>query len=395
MPAAAEPRLRIAFGNICTNQWIAGCHYLKNLFLALRNTTAPPIIILYGPSADQSHELLGGLIDEHLNSPVEHQRMLRRLFRLERFLGLPLGLSRLTANDLRRQRVQAVFTPYDEGPWFNLPLAAWLTDFQHRHLPEMFSAAELKLRDNSYKRTARRADRVIVSSRSVLADYERFVPDQAAKGRVVNFTAHPPAGVYATDPGWVCGEYHLPERFLFLPNQFWKHKNHRVVVEALGLLKARQIRLTVACSGNTRDPRNPEYLGELQARLDQLGIRDQFVMLGMIQHDHIYQLIRQSLAVLQPSLFEGWSTSVEETKSVGKRLVISDLPVHHEQAPPAALYFDPHDPEALAERLEAVAAEAQPGPDLSLERAATDDLPRRSKAFGDTFMQVMRELVPG
>lgn len=395
MPASPERRLRLAFGNLCTNQWIAGCHYLKNLLIALQRTTAQPKAVLYGAAADDSQKLLADFVEATLTSPLDRRRPLRWAYRLERLLGLPLGLSRLAAADLRRHGVDAIFASSDLGPGFNLPLLAWLPDFQHLHLLEMFSAAELKLRDNAYLRTAQRAGRIIISSQSVLADLQRFAPAEAGKGRVVNFVAHPPAGVYATAPGWVCARYHLPERFFYLPNQFWKHKNHAVVVEALGRLGSEAAGVTVVCSGNTSDRRQPHYFAQLEARVEQLQLRERFVILGMIPHDHVYQLIRQSQAVLQPSLFEGWSTSVEEAKSIGKRLVLADLPVHREQAPPAGVYFDPHDPQALAERLTEVSAEANPGPDVALEAAAQAELPRRSRAFGEVFMQAVQELVPG
>ena len=57
--------------------------------------------------------------------------------------------------------------------------------------------------------------------------------------------------VYDTDPGWICDEYRLPDRFVYLPNQFWVHKGHRLVIEALAELPANQPDVTVVCTGNT------------------------------------------------------------------------------------------------------------------------------------------------
>ena len=332
-----------------------------------------------------------------LISPVRRFKPTQLAFRAERRLGIPLGMSRYEATFLRKHAVDLIFTLYDLGPWFNLPLLAWLPDFQHVHLPEMFSAAEFKVRDRAYQRTAQWSSRVILGSKSGLEDFQRFAPEFAAKGRVIHFTAQVSASVYDSDPSWVCEQYDLPERFVYLPNQFWRHKNHQLVVEALGLLKAqaKATGVTIVCSGSTSDFRNPDYFPELQARIEQLGIQDKFLILGMIPHDHIFQLMRQSLAVLQPSLFEGWSTSVEETKSIGKRIVLSDLAVHREQDPPAALFFDPHDPQALADGLVKTFEEASPGPDLALELHAREQLPHRTKTFGEAFMQVAREIVSG
>ena len=135
--------------------------------------------------------------------------------------------------------------------------------------------------------------------------------DQAHKARILRFVAQLPADVYANDPGWICAHYHLPERFVYLPDQFWRHKNHAVVLEALSLLRATDPDITVVCTGNTNDHRAPLHFAELLTKIARLGLRNNFILLGWVPHGDIFHLMRQSLAVLQPSLFEGWSTTVE------------------------------------------------------------------------------------
>ena len=204
-----------------------------------------------------------------------------------------------------------------------------------------------------------------------------------------------PPDVYDTDPGWICDEYRLPERFVYLPNQFWVHKGHRLVIEALAQLRASRPDMTVVCTGNTADHRDPMYFGELLAEVSRLGLRENFVILGWVPQAHIFHLMRQAVAVLQPSRFEGWSTTVEETKSVGKSIILSDIPVHREQAPAGVLYFDPTDAAALAEQLVAAYETCSPGPDPVLEQAARDALPRRTREYAESFVTIAREPVRG
>ncbi len=393
MASVSSRPIRIAFDNICTQQWIAGCHYLKNLFIALKSIEEVPNLVVCGEAADDSAKILDQYVEQHLVLPIQHSKLLNRAFRLERRFGVPLGMSQLAASFLRKHLVDVLFASIDQGQRFNVPLMAWIPDFQHLHLPGMFSPQEIVYRDRTYLRTARRADRIILSSNKALADFKKSAPVYAHKGRVVNFVAHVPASVYDSDPIWVCERYHLPERFIYAPNQFWKHKNHLLIVEALYRLKTNKIDATIVCSGNTADSRNPDYFPQLQSAIKRLGLQDRFIILGTIPHEHIFQLIRQSMAVLQPSLFEGWSTSVEETKSIGKRIVLSDLAVHREQNPPSALFFDPVDPQALANCLARTLEEATPGPDRLLENKANKELPYRTKAFGEAFMKIVREVV--
>jgi glycosyltransferase involved in cell wall biosynthesis len=233
----------------------------------------------------------------------------------------------------------------------------------------------------------------VLSSRQALEDLESFSPQGASKGRVVNFAAHLPPGVRNDDPAWLCPRYHLPERFIYLPNQFWAHKNHGLVLDALELLSRTRPEVAVVCTGNTSDSRNPHFFGELLARISARGLRERMIMLGLVEHDHVFHLMRQCLAVLQPSIFEGWSTTVEEVKSLGKRILVSDIPVHREQNPPGALFFDPRDAAALARRLEEAYDVCSPGPDREMEAAAARDLPARTQDFAQKFLAVIREAV--
>lgn len=61
--------------------------------------------------------------------------------------------------------------------------------------------------------------------------------------------------------------------------------------------------------------------------------------------------MKHSQAVLQPSLFEGWSTVIEDAISLQVPVVASSLPVNIEHLGPEGNYFDAHDEERLAEIL--------------------------------------------
>ena len=52
-------------------------------------------------------------------------------------------------------------------------------------------------------------------------------------------------------------------------------------------------------------------------------MQDCFLFLGLIPRDDVQGLMEISVAVVNPSLFEGWSTTVEEAKALGVPLVLS------------------------------------------------------------------------
>lgn len=393
-------QLRIAFTNLTSTQWTAGTHYLKNLFFALKSldSSCRPEIALLVPHQAQpnSYNSLSSYIDQLLYmppAPAMPKFWQRQIIRTQKQLGIWQEPEPQLTTYLREHQVDSTFSTEEFGSQFSLPLLSWIPDFQHLCLPEMFSAEEIKGRTQQFSQIVAHANRVILSSQDALQDFERFAPQATHKARVLSFVAQVPADTYDSDPAWVCDHYHLPHRFFYLPNQFWKHKNHNVVIQALALLKEQHPEITIVCTGNTNEYRHPLHFAELLPSISNLGLRDNLIILGLVPHAHLFPLMRQSLAVLQPSFFEGWSTTVEEAKSVGKRMILSDIPVHREQNPPQGVFFNPHNPQVLAESLVRVFDENKAGPDYELEKLAQEQLPRRIQEFGQTFVELVKEVI--
>jgi glycosyltransferase involved in cell wall biosynthesis len=141
---------------------------------------------------------------------------------------------------------------------------------------------------------------------------------------------------------------------VFLPNQYWLHKNHRLVIDALHVLR-RQGRPAplVISTGKTQDLRDPTAFDSFRAALAEYGVAEDYWVLGVIDRQHMLVLMSHSMAVLNPSRFEGWSTTVEEAKALGKTLLVSDIAVHREQVQGRrdAKLFGTDDAPALAEHL--------------------------------------------
>lgn len=395
MPNAPERPLRVGFYDLANPGWTAGAHYYENLFVALRSLddTKRPRLVLLVPSTkdDDGYHHYRHLADEIVEVPPQ-SRIEKSARRVTRVLGSDPLASRRLDRVLRAHGIDTMFISWGEfGAPVGVPLLGWIHDFQHSHLPDLFSPKERAQRDDRFARLSEASARVILSSADAQRDFARFLPSYVAKERVMRFVAQVPADVYDTDPRWICDEYHLPERFVYLPNQFWVHKGHRLVVEALAQLRSAHPEIVVVCTGNPSDNRAPRYFGELLVEASHRGVRDNFIVLGWVPHTHIYPLMRQSLAVLQPSSFEGWSTTVEETKSLGKTMLLSDIPVHREQAPPEARYFDPGDAAALAAGLSDAHETLAPGPDEQLELRARAELQRRTLDYAETFLRIAHE----
>ena len=214
-------------------------------------------------------------------------------------------------------------------------------------------------------------------------------PAWPATSRWSGLRLEPAPGLLTANPPDVLAHYGLPLKFCYLPNQFWRHKNHQVVVDALTILRKRGCDVVVAATGSAEDPREPHYFKDMMTEVRDRGLGMNFRYLGMIPMDHVYALLRMSTALINPSCFEGWSTTVEEAKSFGVPMILSDIDVHREQTGGAARYFGINDSETLADHLSDVSQAAQP----MAVRDLLPDLDARVGAFAAEFVRAARDAV--
>lgn len=232
----------------------------------------------------------------------------------------------------------------------------------------------------------------MLSSADAQADCERFYPSTQGRTHVVRFAIPHSQKINTTHPRTIADSYGLPERFFFIPNQFWQHKNHLLVLEALALLKRQGHQVVIAASGLQHDPRNSSHFPKILNSIEHHHLKNQFHLLGMIPYEHLALLMQASTALLNPSLFEGWSTTVEEARALGVPMILSDLAVHYEQAGNDATYFRRDNPESLAEALwqfEPLTTEQR----IKRTQNASMDAGLRVRCFAEDFVNLVQHSV--
>ena len=134
-----------------------------------------------------------------------------------------------------------------------------------------------------------------------------------------------------------------PRNSSICPTSSGSTRNHESVFRAVKDLKELGVSITVVCTGFPSDHRYISNFVALWEQLSHWNIRDQIIYLGLVPHEDVLRLIRQAICVVNPSRFEGWGIAVDEARSVGKRVIASNVPSHLEQNTDKALYFDPRD----------------------------------------------------
>lgn len=346
--------IRLAFTFVDSRLWTGGYNYLLNLFGVLNRYRPGEIKPILFSGTDVSDAQAAPFLDiedvEVVRSAAfDGARNLRSLV-----AALSIGADPAIRRTLHAHRIDVVFeVARFFGARIGIPAIAWMADFQHRSLPEAFSALGYWKRELGFRAQVAAGRDVMLSSADARSACERFYPASVGRTHVVRFAVAPPEPAGLEEARKQADDYGLPDRFFFMPNQFWQHKNHLLVAEALAILRGRNAGAVIAASGKQADPRNPGHFDKLAATIKRLGVVDDFRLLGMIPYRHLTLLMQASVALVNPSLFEGWSTTVEEARSLGVPMILSDLPVHREQVGDGASYFACDDAAGLADALQA------------------------------------------
>lgn len=344
--------MRVGFFISPTKEWLGGVNYFKNLFEALETARPPSYRLYVFVPMNVEDDVLSMLQINTGSIKLIKTKMLQ--FRHPYWIFWKLT-RKLLKSDFA---VSVLASKYklnviSHSGLVRVPgvrIANWIPDFQHIHLPKMFSKAEVVRRNKQYSLLVSQADKVFVSSNDAKKDLVSILPKFESKVSVLKFVSS------ISDLYWVLDDakkleilrrYNLAETYFYVPNQFWRHKNHMVLIEAVRLLAEIGLSFKIVCSGAQYDYRDPGYYSEFKSALVASGCERYFDILGVIPYSDVFALIKFSAAVINPSLFEGWSSAVEECKYVSKRMILSRIDVHLEQYPQAE-FFDPDDANSLA-----------------------------------------------
>jgi glycosyltransferase involved in cell wall biosynthesis len=395
MVQGIAPVIRVAFV-LEAHNWLGGISYYRNLLSALALVSPKRIQPVVFLGTDVPDEIAANYSDAEivrttLLNPDRPYGLVRRVIRklagqhdvllTELLIRHSIQvLSHYSGRILRTSRIKTI---------------SWIPDFQHIHLPAFFPASQREMRQSTFADLIERSDLVVVSSDVARQDVAQFFPMALSKSAALRFVPRVDSFPKPLPIADLKAKYGFDTGYFFLPNQFWVHKNHQVVIEALRHLRGQGIPVTVLATGDTADYRQPEYFAELLARVKQFDLNDAFRPLGVVPFHDLLSLMHYSLAVINPSLYEGWSTSVEEAKAMGKTVILSNIPVHKEQSPASAMFFAPNDPLELSRHMRAVLT-AAPAPSLDHwgERFHfSESYPRDRLKFATDFQEIVLQVL--
>jgi glycosyltransferase involved in cell wall biosynthesis len=145
----------------------------------------------------------------------------------------------------------------------------------------------------------------------------------------------------------VLEHYGLTKGYYFYPAQFWAHKNHVRILQALELLNKKGKTPHVVFSGGDQGA-----MSHVKATASKLGVGEQVQFLGFVPAEHVRGLYEGCRAVVMPSYFGPTNLPPLEAWELNKPLLYSS---HlSEQSGQSALLFDPDSAVELAKAMDDV-----------------------------------------
>ncbi len=271
--------------------------------------------------------------------PATLVERLGRLY-LQRFDRAPAESSLL-----RQLGAELLFCPFTGVLFYDstVPVVSLVHDLQYLYYPEFFDPADRHERDRYFRHVCRVASRIVCVSeftRSTVLKQSNLAPE-----RVVTVLSAPQERLQTPSPLPLSP---IEPPYLLYPANFWRHKNHEMLLTAFGMYRARhpQSVLRLVLTG-APSPRRDELMDAAR----RMRLADQVLFPGHLPELKFAALLASSTAMIFPSLFEGFGMPVLEAMAAGVPVLAGNLTSLPEIAGGAALLFDPRRPTEIADAI--------------------------------------------
>jgi glycosyltransferase involved in cell wall biosynthesis len=285
--------------------------------------------------------------------------------------------------------VDLLFCPFTAPTYFEpgIPTVCTIHDLQYKTYPEFFSPEDVSLRNRVFIDTCRRASAI-----AVVSGYSREVAIQhGSLSHNLIRTIHHRIAQRTSDKAKMDNDVLvrlglIPEKYLIYPANFWKHKNHEMLLTAFGIACHGQLPadIKLVCTGA------PGVRQEwLMSAARTMSLGDRVLFPGYLPNAELAALMANCTGVVFPSLYEGFGLPVIEAMAAGVPVACSNMTSLPEVAADAAILFDPRVPTRIAQAMISLAENEALRTQLiqaGLQRAAEfSDTERMAREYWELF----------
>ena len=218
----------------------------------------------------------------------------------------------------------------------------WIPDLQHKVYKNFFPLENFNIRENYILDEIKNSNKIFVSSLQIKKEFNKFykLKDKILALRIPSHKKIKKLKIKNNK-----------EFNILFPSQLWKHKNHILLVYTARELKLRKFKCKFILTGSVSDHRFKNNYKTFLNEIQKHNVGDYFKILGEVSSNKLTKLQNSCSAMINPSLYEGWSTINEEARSLSKFIFLSNIPGHKEQQNSYSIYFEKNNSKQLAKKI--------------------------------------------
>ncbi len=387
--------IRVGFHyNFSKNSWLGGTIYLKNLFEGInsaKNINIKPVIITDFKCTKSDLFFFKGV--EVIRSKLFSRSTFNRIF--NKIIIILFGKNIIIQNFLIKNNIHVLSHFSFLGNKSKIPSIFWQPDFQEVNNPDLISFKRKIFRKINILLISNHANKILLSSNTVKKELKKINFKAYKKVEVIKQVfSNLPNNLFKSSD-YLKKKFKINKNYFFLPNHYWTHKNHILVLQSLISLKKKNKlkNIQIVSTGQFNDYRNPNYKNKIIQIIKTHKLENNFKILGIVSHPELMSLMKFSIAVINPSKSEGWSSTVEQAKSLGKLVLLSNLPVHKEQNPNRSFYFNTNDYLALSKKIYYLNKNFSFKKDIAFIKKAADQNIKKEKKFIFDYEKLIKKVI--
>lgn len=259
-------------------------------------------------------------------------------------------------------KCDVVHIPYQ---WFTLYAAPTIYsphDIQHVHFPQFFTAQALAMREAHFRAGCQISRLVVTASQWVRDDITSYFSIDPKKVITIPWAplsreSHPLKPSFQE----LQKQHQIRNSFFLYPAATWEHKNHIRLLQALAEIRSRDRNYPqLVCTGALIEP----HWTQIRNQIRHLQLESDAIFLGHISAAALHSLYCNCTFVIVPSLFEAASFPVFEAWSHKAPVACSTVTSLPRQTDVAALQFEPHSVNDIAQAIRVLANDERKRKDL-------------------------------
>ena len=327
--------------NFEKDQWVGGYNHFVNLFNFIKQSKTKniePVLITDNLKRIKKENSFKGFKIISTNLVSNTNKYIRLA---NKILIIVFGKNFLFDRFLKKNKITILSHSGFTGIQSEIKSYPWLPDFQELHFPKNFSLKKKILRKINISLSTKHSKKIIVSSKSVQKDLKKISNKSYKKSVVLNHTNNVAPLNKLKSLEYLKKKYSIERNFYLLPNHYWVHKNHIVVLKALKYIK--KPKFQIVSTGMCFDHRKPRHFLNLERYIKENKLNNSYKILGIVSFLDLCSLMYHSLGVINPSKSEGWGNSADQATLLGNQAILSDIAVHKEQKKKNYIYFRSND----------------------------------------------------